>query len=431
MDEKDKKRLSRIFEDIATFTAFEEGLENDPGEMGHIHLPLVRNQLRQFKKTVECVEKGLPIVGSSFTNPPEIFTAMDIRWFFIQQQIWGGAIENPHLLEDLEACDKMPVPTDCCTLLRMALYYLDAGLLPLPTAYVGTVEPCDGISSVHEAYINHKEWRDIPTFAPEPTYYQDERSIKYYAGEMKRMVDFLEKHTGTTLDMDRLKEVVEESNKQYALWQEYNELRRSIPSPHSYVNGQSCFYMTNFEGCGRPEHTQWFNDLVADAEMRVSENRPEMPNQRIRVLWFDIQPVSFSVLGPWLEQEMGVSIVMDMVSYCPYTLIDTSTEDSIFEGLAKRSLNDGPMIRQARGVADNFLSDIVRIVTDFKIDCVIWPAHMGHKDGAASISLMRETCRDLGVPFLQIGMDHVDKRYATNDEIKDKIAHFFTAMGLG
>jgi hypothetical protein len=49
---------------------------------------------------------------------------------------------------------------------------------------------------------------------------------------------------------------------------------------------------------------------------------------------------------------------------------------------------------------------------------------------AASASLMREVCRDLHVPFLHIGLDVADSRYTTVDEIKDKIAGFFAAMGF-
>jgi GTP:adenosylcobinamide-phosphate guanylyltransferase len=89
------------------------------------------------------------------------------------------------------------------------------------------------------------------------------------------------------------------------------------------------------------------------------------------------------------------------------------------------------MIRQARGVADNFLSDIRRVIKDYKIDCVVWPGHMGHKDGSANVGMMRETCRELGVPFLHIGMDLFNKKYTSVDEIKDKFSQFFTAMGLG
>ena len=59
-----------------------------------------------------------------------------------------------------------------------------------------------------------------------------------------------------------------------------------------------------------------------------------------------------------------------------------------------------------------------------------FPAHMGHKDMAAVGGLMREVCRDLDVAFLSIGLDVVDRRYTTIDEIKDKISQFFYAMGL-
>jgi len=55
---------------------------------------------------------------------------------------------------------------------------------------------------------------------------------------------------------------------------------------------------------------------------------------------------------------------------------------------------------------------------------------MGHKDGAATVGIMRETCRDLGVPFLHIGLDLFDRRYTSVDEVKDKVSQFLTAMGL-
>jgi hypothetical protein len=88
---------------------------------------------------------------------------------------------------------------------------------------------------------------------------------------------------------------------------------------------------------------------------------------------------------------------MDMFANFPYTLIDTSSEKTIFHDLAKRNLLDAPMIRQARGTAQNFSSDIRRIVKDYRIDCVIWPGHGSAKDGAATVGIMRET-GELAVP---------------------------------
>ena len=144
------------------------------------------------------------------------------------------------------------MPADCCTLLRLGLYYVDAGILPIPTAVVALLEPCDGVTSLHEVMRCHKDWRDVPMFAPDPPYFDDERSIDYFANELREMVVFLEKHTGHKLEMDRLREVVEESNRQYELWLEYSELRRSIPCPHGLVLAMSAFAVAQNNLCGKP-----------------------------------------------------------------------------------------------------------------------------------------------------------------------------------
>jgi hypothetical protein len=56
---------------------------------------------------------------------------------------------------------------------------------------------------------------------------------------------------------------------------------------------------------------------------------------------------------------------------------------------------------------------------------------MGHKDGSASIGIMHQVCRDIGVPFLALGLDLFDKRYTSIDHLKDRFSGFFDTMGLG
>ena len=433
MDPKKERSLSRMKEEIAQFEPVLESLKENPGEMGHLQSFPLEDLIGNHKRIIECVEQGKTFLASQYTNPVEMLTAMDVPWYFTVQQQFsaGGTGGSPHTMEDLEEMDRMGIPSDCCTLLRLLLYYQAAGLLPIPTAYLALTEPCDAVAGLHAAFMNHPDWQDVPVFVPDPPYHDDVRAFDYYAGEIRRMIDFIAKHTGKTLNMGRFREVVEETNKGYALWLEYSDLRRAVPTPHSYAMPMSCFYLLNTAGAGEPGVTQWYRDMVANAETRIRENRPEVPNQKIRLLWYDIQPMFFSELVPWLEQECGAVVAMDMVSFCPYELVDTSTEDTLFRGLAKRALLHGPMIHQAHGLVDNVVHDITRIVRDYEIDCVILPGHMGHKDMAASASIARETCRDLGVPSLYIGMDIADKRYTTVDEIKNRISQFFTAMGLG
>ncbi len=395
---------------------------------------LLKILVESKQKVVDCVENDDPFIAAYFCNAPELFNAMDLPWFMLMETPFLGA-SAPYLIDDIQGAEEIGIGTDLCTAIRLPIYYIESGLMPVPTAVIGLLSPCDGAPMLHQVLRHNKAWRNIPIYAADPPYSSDDRAIKYYARELRSMVDFLEEHTERKLDMDRLKSVCEESNRTYSLWQEYNELRRAKPSPHGWeIGGPQAFAISQCFIAGSPKCTQWFEQLLECGEIRVREGRGANDNheEKIRLLWFDIMPYGWIFeFMPWLEEEWGAVIVMDMFANFPYTLVDTSTEESMFYSLAKRNLIDSPMIRQARGTAENFSADISRMVKDYHIDCVIWPGHMGHKDGAATAGIMRDTCRDLGVPFLHIGLDLFDKRYTTVDEVKSKVSQFFTAMDLG
>lgn len=406
------------------------GMEESQSPDKQLTASLVRAILHNYNSIIECAEEGKPFIANSYANAPEIFTAMDLPWYSLSQLPIMPTSE-PYILHDIDEAESAGLGNDMCTLIRLGIQNVEAGRVPVPTAFVGLLSPCDGSDMLHQAIAHNREWSRVPTFCTDPPYLENDRGIQFFAGQLREMANFLCKHTGATLEMTRLREAVEESNKQYSLWIEYNELRRAVPCPHSAAKGaQACNVAQNFM-VGEPRGTEWFERLIAITEKKVSEGKGSIPDERIRMFWFDIRPIWFPELTEWLKQEWGVCIVMDMTGYAPYTSIDTSSEESIFKGLAKRNLYDVPMIRHVHGTADNFVNDIVRVVKDYKIDCVIWPAHMGHKDGAASLGIMRVTCRNLGVPFLYIGLDLFDRRYTTLEEVKDKFSKFFTTMGLG
>ena len=388
--------------------------------------------LKMYGRILDAVENDKPFIASYYCLAPELYTAMDMPYYMVMQTPFLAS-SVPYLLDDIDAAEAMGLGSDLCTAIRLSIYYVEANLSPLPTCALNLLYPCDGAPLLHEVIKRNKRWRNIPMFGCDPPYYSDGRSLNYFAGELRKMVKFLEKHTGRKLDLDKLKETLERSNQMFRLWDEYNQLRRNVPSPHGWgIGAPQCFSQAWVYEAGTLEGIDWFKKLVEIAEINVKAGIGPVPEEKIRLFWFDLLPFGwvFEVL-PWLEQEWGAVMVMDMFGNYPYTMIDTSNEEQMWLDIAKRNLFDSPMVRQARGVADNFANDIKRIVRDYKIDVVIWPGHMGHKDGSATVGIMRETCRDLNVPFIHLGLDLFDKRYTTPDQIKDKLSQFFRAMGLG
>ncbi len=414
---------------LKEYTAMARHMAKSSDEELQLQVPMLQLLIDETELLIQCAEKEKPIVMSWYNLAPEIFSAMDIVWYDLSQLI---APTSRSVVKKWADADQLSLPKDICSLHRLMMSVIKNEEVPVPTAMIALLYPCDGVSPFHDAVL--QRWRNVPYFAIDPPYEDDERSIAYAAGEFRHMISFLEEQTGIKMDFRRLKQAVEESNAQYRLFMEYNELKRAIPCPHQSFFGTvlgpitQCFYLS----AGKPRGTALLKSFVEHAEKRVKEKKGSSFKERIRVYWADLPPNAImGELRPWLQEEWGANVVMDYVSDCPYELIDTSSEETILHGLADRSLNHSWMIRQARGRIDTIIDDYIRIVNDYKIDCVFIPGHMGHKDGSAALGLLKEVCRELGVPSLYIGMDLWDPRYTPIDEMKDKISTFFSTMELG
>ncbi len=408
----------------ALISQFEQSSEPDL-----LLIKFFRLMLADDERIIDCIENDKPLLSSWYGNAIEIYAAMGVQSYCPVDNILHAG-PTP---EDLAGMDGTPIPSDMCGLIKIGAYAVEAGLVPVPTAIIAMLEPCDAQSALHEAWLNTEGWEGIPTFALDPAYGSGVYDYAYFAGELRRMIAFLEDHVGRKLDYDRLREVIEVTNEQYAAWADYNELRRAVPCPHgsSFGTSDMGWGLTQHIWAGQPETLEVFNMLTADAEQKVRARIAGVPNERIRILWADLVPFWHGPLAAWLAEEWGANVVMDFQGYTPYEYIDTSTEESMLVGLAKRCLAEVPMIRQARGSVDAMIEDITRISKDYKCDCVIFPGHVGHKDQSASIGFLREACREIKVPLLILTVDNFDPRYTTIEVLKRQISEFFEAHQLG
>lgn len=426
-----KPGLKRTTEYRDRLKGIVDALEQAPPEARNpVQIGFLRLLMEHDERTLECIADSKPLVSTWYGNAPEILAAMNIHFINPVDNILGHLYLTG--LYDLKESDKISLSDDICTLIRLASYAVQEELVPKPTAMIAMLEPCDAQPLLHESF-KHNGWSDVPDFALDYTYGTSDEDYQYFADELKRMIEFLEKvHPGYRLDYDRLVEIVEETNRQYETWAEYNELRRAVPCPGGSFQGSTIGWpLTQHIKSGQPEVTRVLEMMLADAEEKVRAGEGAVPHEQIRILWADLAPAWHEELSSWLAEEWHANVVMDFQGYTPYGAIDTSSIDTMLAGIAKRAISEVPMIRQARGVVDVFLDDITRIVRDYSIDLVIFPGHMGHKDQSASISFLHKLCRDINVPLLALTTSLFDERYTPMANVKNQISEFIRVTGIG
>ena len=431
-----EKALDYLKELQEIFLATREVLEEE--EALQLIVPIFDVELAALEKTITHLEENRFLALAYYYAFPEVFTAMDIHWFSTAVSILDGwlVVFNDSLMEDLLAeVDQCPLPNYVCTLHKMFNVRLFSGRVPIPSINTRVFFPCDGGRATMDSFMLDKDWKNVPTFDLDAPYKNNDVAKQYYAGELRRFIEFLERHSGRKYDESKLRAVVEETNKQYELLMEINELNRSTPAPFGSFSGFFPWHMVqnNPISNGSPETTRFLETWYDYGKTRLERDRAELEEaERIRLLWIDGPPFWGMELNTLLKEEFGAKIVMDMNAYISASaLIDTSTEQSMFEGLASRNTYNPIMVNVVQNTIVELLERIERIVEAYKIDCVIGPGHMGHKDCSASLGMITDTCRRIGVPILNYKFDLFDPRYTTIDEMKVIFSTFFDAMGLG
>ncbi len=80
----------------------------------------------------------------------------------------------------------------------------------------------------------------------------------------------------------------------------------------------------------------------------TSKRRGPGRERKIRLFWPDLNPLWGEKLGNWLAEEWNAVVVNSFQGLSPYTPVDTSTEESMLFGLARRNVAEVPMIRQGK-----------------------------------------------------------------------------------
>jgi benzoyl-CoA reductase/2-hydroxyglutaryl-CoA dehydratase subunit BcrC/BadD/HgdB len=382
---------------------------------------------KYWDSVLHAKENGKKVAWIPFNFSPRIFHALDIVPVCVEMldSTLMGLDEGIEPYLDLAV--ERGLPDTLCSAQRGVVGLFEAGVIEPPDLLLnGALGGCDPNSKIFE-YMAEK-W-NIPILFLDVPYYHDQRSYDYYAEEFKEVVAALMEMTGARLDEDRLREVCELSNQAQELAMEINEIKRNVPNPvPNMYNGGDTGMKTMLDGT---QDAVTFYQMSLDMVKKNLKNGKGAaePEERLRCLFMYTSYYFDDTFGVWMEKEMGVSVLSTVLSFFDHVpIIDTSSVDSMFNGLAAGMLNL-PMTRQLKGswnMPGNWLEDCLYYSETYKADCMVFTGHTACKQAWGAYRLVADKVKkELGIPSLRLEGDGWDSRVTPMPVIKEQLEEFF------
>ncbi len=418
-------RMAELFESMLQVETTGEQVVNPQ------FLKMLSNYLKGLYK---AEAEGKPKLMINFCVPPELSYALDL-YPMVQEagSVLLSVVGKAHL-KYIDLAEENGITPEQCNAQKIWIGAIMANEMTAPDGILYASQPCDSTNILYQVIQN---WYKIPTYTMDVPYwahdtessFYDERTAPYFKEQVKGIVPWAEKNFGVKYDPERLKEIMLISNKAREACLEINELMTAVPAPLPSMTTFST-YVSLTTSAGTQEcvdYLEWTRDKAADMVKRKTSPLREMyqKEEKFRVIWIYI-PIFWEIMmHDWMERKFGAVTVMDLMGYNLAQPVDVSSEEKIFEGLA-RTILDIPMGAQSRGPAEYYLDYLLHITKKYKADCAIYGGHMGckHSWGIASL-LKEELYKRTGVPTLLFEVDTMDPRLVSSRDVRKKVRTFF------
>lgn len=382
-----------------------------------------------YENAMNAKKDGKTLAWVSIFCPLEIFHAMDIVPFAVDPYAISVSAFSYFKKEDckfFEIGDSYGYPSDACSPHRAAVGLAASDILPEPDLIFGTTPmPCDSAVALFDVLSDMKR---VPSFFANFEYRHHPNAIKYLKKEFEELVAFLEKHTGKTLDREKVRERLRISLSANNKMIEVHRLRKKRPCPLRARDAFNSFGM-RIAGEGLPDSDKFFAAQLREVQERVDMGHGVLKEERFRLAANGAYPFFAMELIDWMQEEYGAIIVADMFNCSPWRPVDDdiNTTDPI-ELLAKKWLYFFGM-EAFYGATDETLDEVMDMFVEADIDGSIYFTHFGCKQTCGLQKIYRDKLLEkTGVPTLFVDMDISDPKIVSVDTMKGKIHEYMTML---
>lgn len=368
------------------------------------------------------------VVYRHFTFAPEMIYAMDCMSFVPEALTF--ILPTEYLCALVDEGRDLGMPDHWCGFLGGVLAPLMYGRLPKPKAILHCNQPCD--NSVAQGTVLAETFPDTEMFILDNPYTDDEEAVQFCAEQLREGFEYLERMTGQKLDLDRFREVMQNSARAYQLLYEINEYKKASPCP---IPTSAILRVTSvgfYALTGTERLVKWLERHLADAKQRQAKGIGGFREEKLRVVWTLSWPVFDYSIYDWMEEAHGAIAVAYHSAepfYQPPPELDYSKAsfDELLRQLALRN-NNHAMGRQGRGPLNTFVNDNVKWCQEFNADGAIFAGHWQCQANWSAAQITKEKLAEAGIPMLVMVVDQLDPRVVSSDQMASRLEPFLEML---
>ncbi len=382
---------------------------------------------KYYQRVAKAKETGEHLAWTNFAMVPEVFWAMDIIPVVVEG-ICSLTCQTPQQATKYIDVAEVFVPDYLCSANKTAIGAIHAGAVPPPDIMVNPSAPCD--SGLMTYPLLAELYKNMSYFCIDVPYFRDERAYQYIAGELRQLMSFLEEKTGRKLDLDKLRQTVQNSSVAHDWMLRGWKLTEAIPCPvRSTDMIQDSGLLMIF--AGTPELIDYAKMRYQTTKETADKKESGIGEEKIRLVWTYGVPVYDYSFYRWLEREYGAISIPGQNIFDVNVLADiddNSDYDTILRALAEK-VTFMPMSRECGGPWEYFVDRTLDICKRYKADAAIFGGHIACKHSWAIAQLVKARLYDeLGIPALNIELDVFDPRMTDLDTLKAKFDDFLAML---
>lgn len=374
-----------------------------------------------YTRLLKAQEEGNFVAAHAIFFPVEILYAMDIVPMHTELTAWMTALFSGSCADLLSTSAEVGLAPEICSPYRVLAGAFALGALPRPDVMLWSNLVCDNSAKSGELVM---DMSGCPGFFLDCPFQQTDDENRYLKEEIEDMIHFLEKQSGHKMDWDKLSENIARMDRQIELYRKINELRQTVPSPFPPQDFLKLFTVDCLFA-GQPEATEYLEtfrqELIETIRVLKETPRPE----RFRVMNIGMPPVLFMGAIEKVSLEYEAVSVADPF-FCNWGEGQLDPQKPLDSVMKKLSMN--PVMVMYGPLDERLLDLIINCAKQHKIDGAIHYAHVGCKQSAATIKIIKDALNEIDVPVLILDCDIIDTTVTPEEEVREKLKQFFELL---